>query len=406
MKRILSLLLCLVLCVGFFASCESGKFSSNSTSESSSSADTVCESTNDSASKDEKTPITQEETHSFEHYTFGSTVKEHEGLEVITSYEELVQYANGKGLCRADVKSEKNNIEFDTALFENTFENSFIIAVPHVFCAYEDSYYVSIEEYDDGTYAITLTLVYKNREEIEILAYNFDFVVVPWTCYDENMEENGIALETIEKPYTYTYKIPADTPYNNKLDKPTKEKLHSMNEGEYIQLTVWLNSPSQYYSPSSYGIPESQLSARVNGFYTKFNAYKKEHGEMSILDLPIDKFREFSGVTDEKIMTDAEIRSCLDSVGGLKYTIQIYEINKSQYEYRQQVKKANEQRNEEFCAILDMTKCRNVNSDSLLTIVSLECDRDSVLVLQEISFVSNIYWNDPNEVWILEEFDA
>ena len=85
------------------------------------------------------------------------------------------------------------------------------------------------------------------------------------------------------------------------------------------------------------------------------------------------------------------------SVGGLDYTIKLYGIYEDQREYRQSVKNANMSRNEEFCALLDMTKCRNVYKDSLICMITVECERDYVLVLQEMKLVESIYWNNLGE---------
>lgn len=414
MKRILSLLLCLLLLVGFVASCENEEFTSNSMSEDSSSTEPASEPlqeptsepSQEMSSAQTQEPVDDEEKvdndKSFKHYTFESTVAVMPEIEVLTNYEELVEYSNGKGLHKADLRVEnENNVEFDVRLFENTFEDNFVIAVPFNFTEYEELYYNGFEEYEDGTYALVLVLKHQYNESIEKTFYNFDFVIVPRKFYSENMENGGIKLYVEWLPVEPTYNIPENTPYNKKVTNATKEKLHSMSEGEYIPLTVWLYSPP-HTAVQGNGISDYELSSRVNKFNALLSAYKSEHGEMETTEVPIDKLREFTGNTDENIMTDTELISCLESVGGVRYTIKIYEIYKDTHEYRQSIKNDNIARNEEFCALLDMTKCRNIYKNSLLCVITLECERDYVLALQEMSLVNSISWNNPSED-ILEE---
>ncbi len=192
--------------------------------------------------------------------------------------------------------------------------------------------------------------------------------------------------------------------YNDKVADKAKEKLHTMSEDEYIVLNVQLYHPP-HTAVQGNGYSNSTIAQIKSNFYVKFNAYKQENGEIALVDLPVDVFREFSGLTDPQVLSDTEIKSCLASVGGLDYTIKLYGIYEDQREYRQSIKHANMARNDEFCALLDMSKCRNVKKDSLLCIISLECERDYVLTLQEMSLVSGIYWSDPNEEPITTPFE-
>ena len=435
MKRILSLLLCLLLCACALASCGNIEESSEAEPVDSSSSETSSKAVEDSSSETSskavedssqevsstqmQKPVNDEEAYNdkpFKHYTFESTVSTMPELEVLTSYEELVEYASKTALYEPIssndneldmLPNEENRVEADISFLESVFEDNFVIAVPFNYAEYEELYYNGLEEYEDGTYALVLVLKHQYKELIDKIYYNFDLVIVPKRYYNENMENDGISLYVEQIPFEPTYNIPENTPYNNKVTDEAKEKLHSMGEGEYIPLLVWLYSPPRTAVQGS-GYSDYQITAIRNEFYRNFASYKQENGDIALVDLPADVFRELSGLTDEQILNDYEIESCLESVGGLDYTIKLYGIYEDQREYRQSIIRATEARNEEFCALLDMTKCKSIYKNPLLCVINLECERDYVLVLQEMSLVSNISWYNPGEdvVEENEECDA
>ncbi|MBR2296256.1 MAG: hypothetical protein IKA43_02500 [Clostridia bacterium] len=400
MKRILTLVLAMIFCLGFVISCENEQASPSSIESNKASQELSSSSEPSSTLKNEGEPSI---SHRLEHYSVLSTATEGT-IEVLTSYEELVAFAQSKELYIAHENDAEELVEFDTAVIMDKFDEGVVLAVPQGFQRYEDIYYKGLEMLENGVYVITAVVTTNYDQPLEPVSYNFDFVIVPSDLYKEDMKQKEFMLEAEFKSVLPTYNIPDDTPYNNKIENSAKEKLHTMNEGEYISLSIFLASPPKAATQGS-GYTDSQIASIKNKFYSNFASYKQEHGDMELTELPVDAFRKLSGLVDSQILNDTEIRDCLASVGGLDYTIKLYGIYEDQREYRQSVKNANISRNEEFCALLDMTKCRNVYKDSLICMITVECERDYVLVLQEMKLVESIYWNNPDENIFIGEFD-
>lgn len=185
--------------------------------------------------------------------------------------------------------------------------------------------------------------------------------------------------------------------YNDKVAAEVQKMLGEMDESEYISLTIHLKAKA--LPTLGDGYTEGQISSKLSKFVINFNLYKQEYGEMELCDLSVDAFRELSGLTDKDLVDDWTIASILENnrlegVGSVRYIIQIYGIYEDTRAYRTQVKNNNTARNEEFCALLDMEQCRNIYKDPLIALVTLECKRDYVLELQEISIVSGINYHD------------
>lgn len=411
MKRILALILALLLCLGFVVSCENEEAPTSapeSSSESTSSSESALSSSQSSSSSsepklNEKDKNEQEASRlDFEYCSvIPSAFEENPKIEVLVSYEELVAFSQEKGLYVTREDGDER-IDFDPASLESIFNSYFVLAVPNGFESYEDLRYTGIEQLENGNYLLMAVVTTNYEQILELKEYKLDLVIAPCELDGADMKESGVLLNARFKQIPPTYNIPEDTPYNNKVANPAKEKLHSMSEGEYISLSIFLSSPPHTAVQGS-GYTSYQIASIKNQFYANFSAYKREHGEIALTDLPADVFRELSGLNDEQILNDYEIESCLESVGGLDYTIKLYGIYKDQREYRQSIKNANMARNEEFCALLDMTRCRNVYKDSLLCVISLECERDYVLTLQEMELVRSIYWSNPDDEVVLDQ---
>ena len=403
MKRILSLILALIFCLSFVVSCENEEAPS-STPTSSSEPSQEESSSSSSLSSQEPNEEEMSAGNRFEHYGVLSTVEEETAIEVITSYEELVAFVQGKELYLINKNDAEKRLEFDPAVLKDNFKDSFVLAVPQGFEKYEDIYYEGIEKLDSGEYLITAVVTTNFDQLLDPETYNFDFVIVPNELYREDMKQKGFILEADFEQILPTYNIPEDTPYNNKVTSATKEKLHTMAQNERLVISVWLKAPA-HTAVQGNGYTDGEIGLIKKEFYEKFSAYKQEHGDIALTDLPADVFRELSGLVDEQILNDHEIEGCLESVGGLDYTIKLYGIYKDQREYRQAIKRANEERREEFCALLDMERCTSLQKNSLLSIVSFECDRDYVLILQENSLVSGIQWSNPDDEVEFEDME-
>lgn len=187
--------------------------------------------------------------------------------------------------------------------------------------------------------------------------------------------------------------------YNSKVGAEVQKMLKEMDESEYISLTIHLKTKALPTLGDGYS--EGQIASKLSNFVRNFNLYKQEHGEMELCDLSVDTFRELSGLTDEDLVNDWTIalileNNRLEGIESVRYIIEIYGIYEDTRAYRTQVKNNNTARNEEFCALLDMEQCRNVYKNPLIAVVALECKRDYVLELQEISIVSSINYYDPS----------
>ena len=193
--------------------------------------------------------------------------------------------------------------------------------------------------------------------------------------------------------------------YNSKVGAEVQKMLEEMDESEYISLTVHLKTKPLPTLGDGYS--EGQIASKLSNFVRNFNLYKQEHGEMELCDLSVDTFRELSGLTDKDLVNDWTLASILENnrlegIESVRYIIEIYGIYEDTRAYRTQVKNNNTARNEEFCALLDMEQCRSIDKNPLIAVVTLECKRDYVLELQEISIVSSINYYDPSADEIMD----
>lgn len=210
------------------------------------------------------------------------------------------------------------------------------------------------------------------------------------SSYEEEMELNASKKpeDSSSSELDLHKQSPVSTTLGSKVDKSIIDAIPTVNDTERIRIDVWLKSaPASSYVGGTGSI---NIDGIVSSFNAKLQNYSKEHGPTTVTDLPIDVFRSFSGLTNEAIMSDYEVRACLESAGGLPYTIEIYYRNLDLYNYRQQVKASNNSISNRFYSLLDLDRCSVFYRDQMLCFFTLDCDADYIYVLQDLDCVSSL----------------
>ncbi|MBQ4509412.1 MAG: hypothetical protein II984_01700 [Clostridia bacterium] len=190
---------------------------------------------------------------------------------------------------------------------------------------------------------------------------------------------------------------PASKEYNEKVSEELKEQLEAISDGEYISVSVYLVSPKH----SQYDVSEDYINRLVRNreavFERNLRLFNEENkSQLTFKELTGKQFKELSQIDDD-IYTDEEIDGMIISSNTVEEIYSMYERTKSLHLYRQKVKEANQARNDELCQMLDMEKCKNIYKNPLLSIVNMSCTKSYIFELQEISIISQISYNDPNE---------
>ncbi len=332
-----------------------------------------------------------------EHYPFISNLKYQEEITILSSYDELIDFASEIEFYKANDMSPKNRVEFDIRLFENAFENFFIAVIPRNESGFEQSVYLG---YDLETSYRISHFIFSDTRNFEMLESTYsilDFVLIPRAYYNADILAKGIEFNRIVKSLSEILDK------YDKLSDGEKIFLDGISDDEYVCLSVSLIKPSQSPFTGS-GISDAQLEKRVEQFEREFKAYKRAHGEMDISEVPVDDLRALIRLPDKEVMTDSELIACVSSVGGVEYTIKLYSINDQLRSYRQQVKETNTLINDTFCKSLNMEKCRNVYKDPLITSVSFECKKEYLLEIQKMYNVTSIHIKTQNIV--IENYPA
>ena len=207
---------------------------------------------------------------------------------------------------------------------------------------------------------------------------------------EDKISNNDTGEETIE---------PTENKYNQKVSEKLILILDTMSDEEYVCVYVDLQSPQH----SPYNASENHINQLVNNRVVIFerNLRILNEGEIEHLtfkELTVEQFKQASQIIDD-IYNDTEIENMIKNCHTITEIFEIYERTKSMHNYRQKVKLQNQSRNQEFYEMLDKEQCCDISMSTLLTNVTLKCKKTYIFELQEIAIVSEIYYNEPDEIF-------
>ena len=201
------------------------------------------------------------------------------------------------------------------------------------------------------------------------------------------------------------------TSASNKLTDDLKAHLQTISDDEYVPIYIWLNDygDDMLYTVLSKRLgttitaqnEEAYISSKISSKTAQFkeNLAKMKSdtvstyalnssGEIDITTLSASTFRAQGDISE--IMTDNEIEACLESGMSAEKIVELSERNQFLHDYRQSRKAISSATNQSFYEQLDLTKCRNVYVDSLLTHVTMECKKSYIYNLLDLARVYEI----------------
>ena len=203
-----------------------------------------------------------------------------------------------------------------------------------------------------------------------------------------------------------------------KLTDNLKAYLDTVDNDEYVPIYIWLKDydESLFYAVLSEKLgvsiteqtEEAYISSKVNEkkatFEKSLTVMKNESSargmtEIDVKTLSPELFRAKAKISS--IMTDTEIQNCLNSGMTADEIINLSERNEYLSNYRSARKEVNNTVTANFQQKLDLSKCRNVSIDLLLTQVTLECKKSYIYTIASSSSVEEIGYLQ--EVELVEE---
>ena len=122
-------------------------------------------------------------------------------------------------------------------------------------------------------------------------------------------------------------------------------------------------------------MPEYSLQARATG-------------KVDIANLTAETFKTQANIPE--IMTNEEIKNCLESGMTSDEIINLSERTQFLSEYRTARKSLNNATNEQFYKLLDLDKCKNVYLDSLLAYVRMDCKKSYIDSIEKWTIIDII----------------
>ncbi len=197
----------------------------------------------------------------------------------------------------------------------------------------------------------------------------------------------------------------------NKLTDELKSYLETVDDDEYVPIYIWLNEQSEdmVYLVLSDNLGMSITKSSEESYITTRTTAKAEllskglenlakmpeyslqaraTGKVDIANLTAETFKTQANIPE--IMTNEEIKNCLESGMTSDEIINLSERTQFLSEYRTARKSLNNATNEQFYKLLDLDKCKNVYLDPLLAYVRMDCKKSYIDNLQQLLIVSEI----------------
>ena len=206
-----------------------------------------------------------------------------------------------------------------------------------------------------------------------------------------------------------------------KLSEGLKQKMNEYADDEYIPIYVWLDSVGddvvyQVLSKKA----GTEITANTEDAYitsrieNKLDVYKKiELEKQSSIDVATMTAQAYSlkenVSVDEQItsfrnqlqipaiMTDEEIKTCIESEMPIEKIIEVAERNQFLSDFRGSRKGLNEITNSAFENEIDKTKCKNIFVDPALPFVTMECKKSYIEILAQFTNVTEIGYHEEVE---------
>lgn len=194
----------------------------------------------------------------------------------------------------------------------------------------------------------------------------------------------------------------------DKITDDLKESMLAVNKNEYISVYVWLKGydDSAVYATLSKSLgvtvtaenEESYIQfavqQKVNLMNSKQNISNQEslstNKSINNLSLSAKADALLSSAEISQVMSKKEIETCLESGMSNEEIISLSERTQFVSLWRDARKTLNEYVNNSFYNKLDKNKCQNININSLLTYVELECTKEYIYELSNMSEVERI----------------
>ena len=229
-----------------------------------------------------------------------------------------------------------------------------------------------------------------------------------------------IMIGTLSMTITATA-IDTSVDISAKLSEGLKQKMNEYADDEYIPIYVWLDSVGddvvyQVLSKKA----GTEITANTEDAYitsrieSKLDVYKKiELEKQSSIDVATMTAQAYSlkenvSVDDQitsfrnqlqipAIMTDAEIKTCIESEMPIEKIIEVAERNQFLSDFRGSRKGLNEITNSAFENEIDKTKCKNIFVDPALPFVTMECKKSYIEILAQFTNVTEIGYHEEVE---------
>ena len=215
---------------------------------------------------------------------------------------------------------------------------------------------------------------------------------------------------------------------SSKINDILKEKMDEYTDNEYIPVYVWLQeiSDSAVYDVLSKKVgaeitasnEQSYIQSKINDKLSSYKAIsaKAQGTTMSAeaearltldttndISAQINEFRTQAGISS--IMTDAEIKTCIDEGMEIEKIIEISEQNQFLSDWRSSRKTVNGIINTAFEGKLDESQCRNIYIDPALPYAELECKKSYITSLATIPEVTEIGFYEEVE-FVTDDIDT